>query len=216
MGGSMNGDKKYDNRPEESPQSPQPEAPKQSGGKRYLDKQGRLLINEAGMQLVKAFEGYYPKAYVDPVGVITIGWGTIMYPNGKKVQKGDSCTEAEATEWLMHDLWDDGAKYVRSFTDDSVEAELNENQFSALVSLTYNRGGGRFRDFIAPHLNKRDFTQTLTAIKSLNWAISNGERKYLLGLDRRRWAEAYLFMGRDWRAFDTIAEFTAFKARGYK
>lgn len=201
-------------RPVEKPADAPVSAP--SSGKRYLDSNGRLLINQAGMDLVKHFEGYYEKAYADPVGIITIGFGTITYPNGKKVQRGDTCTEEEATSWLMHDLWDDGAKYVRAYTDDAVEKELNENQLSALVSLTYNRGGGRFREFIAPHLNNRDFPRALQELTMLNWAISNGARKYLLGLDRRRWAERYLWEGKNWRAFESIAEFSAFKAKGYR
>lgn len=183
---------------------------------KYLDSQGRLLINKDGMELVKHFESLFLDAYVDPVGVVTIGWGTIIYPSGKKVKIGDKCTREQAEEWLMLDLWGDGAKYVRAFTEDSIERELNDNQFSALVSLTYNRGAGRYRDFIAPHLNKRDFMNTQTAIISLNWSIKNDRRAYLLGLDRRRWAELRLFQGRDWREFDTVSKFTAFKNRGYK
>lgn len=185
-------------------------------GKRYLDKNGKLLVTQDGLELITHFEGYYPKAYVDPVGVVTIGWGTIKYPDGRKVKMGDTVTEDQARELLMHDIWDDGAKYVRSFLNDSVEAELTDAQFSALVSLTFNRGAGRFRDFIAVHLNKRDFTNTILAIKSLNWAIENGQRKYLLGLDRRRWAEARMFEGKNWREFDSIAKFQEFKKKGYR
>lgn len=199
--------------------NPSPSTPVTPSKGRYSDSQGRLLITQSGMDLVKHFEALYLKAYRDPgpKRTVTIGWGTIIYPNGKKVQMGDECTEAEATEYLMHDLWADGAKYVRAYTEDSVEGELNENQFSALVSLTYNRGGGRYREYIANHLNKRDFTRALEEITKLNWAIDDdGKRHYLLGLDRRRWAEKYLFEGKDWRAFDTVKEFMAFKNRGYK
>jgi GH24 family phage-related lysozyme (muramidase) len=183
---------------------------------KYSDTQGRLLINESGMELVKHFESFFPAAYKDPVGVVTIGWGTIIYPDGKKVGINDKCTEEEATAYLMHDLWEDGAKPVRAFTDDKVEAELNEDQFSALVSLAYNRGGGRYRDFIAPHVNRRDFPNATLAMLSLNWAIKNGNRSYLLGLDRRRWAEKMLFEGKDWTPFKSIEWFKAFKNRGYR
>lgn len=168
------------------------------------------------MALVKHFEALYLEAYRDPVGVVTIGWGTIIYPNGRKVRMGDKCTEAEATEWLMHDLWGDGAKYVRAYTNDAVENSLNGNQFSALVSLTYNRGAGRFKNFVAPHLNNQDLTSALTAMVGLNWSGKESERIYLLGLDRRRWAERYLFEGKDWRAFESVDTFKAFKNRGYR
>lgn len=203
------------NDPNNVPKVDPPKVEKPSAFK-YADPQGRLLINEAGMELVKHFESFFPKAYRDPVGVITIGWGTIIYPNGKKVQINDTCTESEATEYLLHDLWEDGAKPVRAFTQDSVESELNENQFSALVSLSYNRGGGRYREFVAPYINRKDFSGASIAILSLNWAIKNNNRHYLLGLDRRRWAEKTLFEGKDWTPFNSIQWFKSFKANGYK
>lgn len=201
--------------PIKQPPQPEPSKPGEKG-KRHLDAQGRLLITDEGLDLLTHFEGFHDKAYVDPVGIVTIGWGTIKYPNGQKVKMGDTCTREQAREWMFVDIWDDGAKYVRSFTVDAVENALTDRQFSALTSLTFNRGAGRFRDFISPHLNKGDMGGTVKAILSLNWAISNGARKYLLGLDRRRWAEAYMFQGKDWRAFDNIAKFQAFKNKGYR
>ena len=213
-GGKINDDKEL-TKPVEKPVEVKPVEGKEPG-KRHLDAQGRLLITDEGLDLLTHFEGFHDKAYVDPVGVITIGWGTIKYPDGRKVKIGETCTREQAREWMFVDIWDDGAKYVRLFTVDAVENALTDRQFSALTSLTFNRGAGRFRDFISPYLNKGDMGGTLLAIKSLNWAIKDGQKTYLLGLDRRRWAEAYMFQGRDWREFDTVAKFQAFKNRGYK
>lgn len=185
-----------------------------SSGKVFFDKNGKFLINQKGLDLVKHFEGLYLEAYQDSVGVWTIAYGRINYPDGKKVRKGDRCTQAQADQWLLEDLYAEGAKYVRAFLDDSVESELSADQFSALVGFTFNRGAGRFRDYVAGHLNKRDFTQAIDSLVKVNWA--GADRKYLLGLDRRRWAEKYLFEGRDWRAFDTVGKFKQFKDRGYR
>lgn len=173
-----------------------------------FDKNGMLLINAQGLELVQHFESCFLKAYLDAVKVPTIAWGRIVYPNGRKVRLGDTCTQAEADQWLLEDLWGEGAKYVRAFLDDSVETELNPNQFSALVSFTYNRGAGRFRDYVAGFLNRRDFTGAINSLLKVNWAGENKE--YLLGLDRRRHAEALLWAGDDWRKVDSVAKFGAY------
>src|SRR5580704_2450802 len=39
-------------------------------------------------------------AYLDPVQIPTIGYGTIQYPNGRKVALGDSITEEQAEAFL--------------------------------------------------------------------------------------------------------------------
>jgi lysozyme len=179
---------------------------------KYSDNSGRFLINGSGLEMAKHFESFFPKAYVDPVGVVTIAYGRIIYPNGKKVKMGDTCTQSEADAWLLEDLYGEGAKYVRSMLTN--EDELNENEFSACVDFTFNRGAGRFRDYIAPYLNKGDKKGAMKSLLTVNWAGS--QRKYLLGLDRRRWAEKYLFEGKDWSPFKSISWFKAFKAKGYK
>lgn len=201
-------------KPPEEKQPPK-EQPKETGGNiKHSDNSGKFLINSSGLAQQKHFEGLYLKAYLDSVGVPTIAYGRIKYPDGRKVRLGDTCTEHEAEAWLLYDLYSEGAKYVRAFLNDDVENELNENQFSALVGFTFNRGAGRFRDYVAPFINKRDFKGAMDSLVKVNYA--GADRRYLLGLDRRRWAERYLFEGKDWRAFDTVAKFNAFKARGYK
>lgn len=189
-----------------------PQEPVKASGDKYSDNSGKFLINGEGLALVKHFEGCYLKAYLDSVKVATIGWGTIVYPSGKKVKMGDTCTQAEADSWLLLQLYTEAAKYVRAFLNN--EDDLSENEFSALVGFTYNRGAGRFRDYIAGHMNSGDKAGAFKALLGVNWA--GADHKYLLGLDRRRWAEFYLASGKDWRAFDTVAKFQAFKNRGYK
>lgn len=198
------------------PPKPEPvkPAPKEEGNIKYSDNSGKFLINSDGLAQQKHFEGLYLKAYLDSVGVPTIGYGRIKYPDGRKVKLGDTCTEHEAEIWLLDDLYGEGAKYVRAFLNDDVEKELNEDQFSALVGFTFNRGAGRFRDYVAPFINRRDFKGAMESLVKVNYA--GADRKYLLGLDRRRWAERYQFEGKDWRAFDNIAKFRAFRDRGYR
>lgn len=193
------------------PAEPLKPAPKSE--ETYSDNAGKFLINGVGLALCKHFEGFEPIARDDGFGTSTIAYGRIVYPDGRKVRDGERCTETEASVWLLHDLYAEGAKYVRSFLRDDIENALNENEFSALVDFTFNRGAGRFRDYVAPFLNKGD---KAGAMASLLTVVSAGSQKYVLGLDRRRWAEKMLFEGKDPTPFYSIEWFKAFKARGYK
>jgi lysozyme len=97
-------------------------------------------ISNRGLDFIKQWESFRAAAYYDQAGIPTIGYGTICYPNGQRVQIGQVCTHASAAAWLR---WDCRA----------VEAELNrlpvsmtQNMFDALASFCYNVGVGGFRD----------------------------------------------------------------------
>lgn len=175
---------------------------------KHFDKAGRGLITQDGLDLVTHFEGKYLKAYRDSVGVITIGWGRIKYDDGTPVKMGDTCTEEQALQWLLTDLWDDGAQYVRSMMD--FEDRLTPYQFSAMVSLVFNRGAGRFNekldDFMDEALKDGVFSpeevkKVTDALLSYDYAVQAGKRRQLPGLVRRRYAEREMFLGKDWRRF---------------
>lgn len=112
-------------------------------------------VNQAGLNLIKKMENdndpragyvlrngvalYYP--YIDPVGVCTIGFGTIMYKNGNKVTMKDSpISEHEAFDELQNELHEKADAIDMFLTKNKLM--LNENQFSALCSLAYNCGIG--------------------------------------------------------------------------
>ena len=63
-----------------------------------------MKTSQSGISLIKGFEGKRLNAYNDGVGVWTIGFGTTRYPNGVRVKKGDTCTEAQAESYLENDL----------------------------------------------------------------------------------------------------------------
>ena len=88
-------------------------------------------VNNAGLELVKGFEGLFLKPYLCPAQVPTIGYGTIVYDNGIKVSlKDPAITQERAVELLQHEL-NEKAHNVERMT----KVSLNDNEFAALVSF---------------------------------------------------------------------------------
>ena len=142
-----------------------------------------MIISKKGLDLIKEFEGYRDKAYKCPAGVWTCGYG---HTNG--VKKDTACTRQEAEEWLREDVgW---AERAVSNIDG-----LNQNQFDALVSLTYNIGGSAFKNSTVCRLAKQnpDNPAISSAIKMWNKIRVNGRLQVNKGLQNRRAKEAALY-----------------------
>lgn len=112
-----------------------------------LDTKGKQhLIQEEGLRL---------KAYKDTVGVWTIGVGNTYYEDGSKVKQGDVITK-ERAESLLNVV-------VKQFEDNInkvVTVPLNQNQFNALVSFSYNIGIGAFnKSTLLKLLNQGEYIQ---------------------------------------------------------
>ena len=143
-------------------------------------------ISKTGIDLISSFEGIRLNAYDDGVGVWTIGIGTTVYPNGNKVKKGDVCTIDQAKSYFTHDL-----KRFESSVNNLVKVPLTQNQFDALVSLTYNIGQTAFSNStLLKKLNSKDYQGA--ADQFLRW--NKGGGKVMKGLVRRREAERALFL----------------------
>ena len=146
-------------------------------------------INKAGLELVKHFEGYYSKAYKCPAGVWTIGYGTIRYPNGDPVYRGHECTELEASYWLKYELAKKAQTVQRFLHNWSIE--LNDNEFSALVSFCYNLGTG---PLVESHRSLHQaITTDLNKVPDAMRLYVKAGGKTLRGLVRRREAEVELW-----------------------
>lgn len=155
-----------------------------------------MKTSAAGIALIKEFEGLELKAYPDPGSggdPWTIGIGTTVYPNGTKVQPGDVCTEAQAEDYLRHDLAKFEAAVVRL-----TRGKATQGQFDALVSFCYNVGADEDSDTIAEGLgdstllrkhNAGDYDGA--ALEFAKWNKAAG--KVLRGLTKRRAAEAALY-----------------------
>lgn len=143
-----------------------------------------MKISANGINLICGFEDLRLKAYDDGVGVWTIGYGTTVI-NGVKVKKGDTCTIEQAKSYMTQDL-----KKFESAVDTSVKVPLNQNQFDALVSLTYNIGTGAFKDStLLKKLNAKDYKGAAEQFDRWN----KGGGKVMQGLVNRRAKERKLF-----------------------
>ncbi len=145
-------------------------------------------INARGLKLLKAFEGLRLDAYIDAVGVLTIGYGTTT-----GVSPGMRITEAQAESFLRRDL-----TRFENAVSSLVKVALNEDQFSALVTFTYNIGEGAFAGSTLLGLLNQGAYQS-AADQFMRW--NKGDRGELPGLTRRRQAERALFLGQDFTAF---------------
>lgn len=145
-----------------------------------------MNISKAGIDLIKEFEGCYLKAYKCPAGVWTIGYGTTEPINGVKIHEGMTITQKQADDLLIQNL-----KTYESAVNKYVTYTINQNQFDALVSFTYNCGTGALKtSTLLEKLNKGDVQGA--ANEFLRWNKANG--KVLNGLVRRREAERKLFL----------------------
>jgi len=145
-------------------------------------------INSKGLNIVKSFEGLRLDAYLDPVGVWTIGYGTTT-----GVKAGMHITQSQAETYLQQDL-DKFEQAVKR----AVKVSLNSDQFSALVSFTYNVGEGALdSSTLLRKLNQGDYQGAANEFARWN----KGDGGALPGLTRRRSAEKALFVGQDYTAF---------------
>lgn len=134
------------------------------------------------INLIKYSEGFYPKAYICSAGYLTIGYGHL-------VKKGEPLfiTEEQAEEYLKKDLLVAQRSVCRL-----INVPLTDNQYDALVSWTFNLGGGALqRSTLRMKLNRFEYHEVPGEIRK--WNKAGG--KILLGLVKRREAEARLFEG---------------------
>jgi GH24 family phage-related lysozyme (muramidase) len=141
-----------------------------------------MVTSEKGLHLIKSFEGWYPDPYVCPAGKWTIGYGHLIASG----EHFDTITEEEGEALLERDLLE-----AEGAVDILVKVELNQNQFDALVSFTFNLGSGNLSaSTLLRLLNKRDYDGA--ADQFLRWIYAAG--RPLEGLRRRREAERKLFL----------------------
>lgn len=171
---------------------------------------------EAATAVVKRLEGFFAKPYDDngeaPGGTWTIGYGSIRDKNGKPITPSSPpITEAEAVALLMRDMMGSAHDVAQRVT-----APLLNREAAALISWTYNLGGG---NLAASTMLKRINANLKDQVPGEMRKWINQEGKPLLGLLRRRWAEAAIFVGvapdvacvRGWKEIDDLQDWPSFQ-----
>lgn len=134
-----------------------------------------MKTSKNGIDLIKKFEGCVLSAYKCPAGVWTIGYG---HTSG--VKQGDTITQEIAESYLRHDL-----ERYENYVKWNVKYQLNQHQFDALVSFTYNCGIANLKTLV----RNRNIEQIGKAILLYNKARG----RVLPGLVKRRQLESELF-----------------------
>lgn len=140
-----------------------------------------MRTSDSGIEFIKAREGFRAEAYLCPSGVPTIGYG---HTSG--VIDGQTCTEAQAEEWLREDL----AAAERAVTEAAGEG-LSQCRFDALVSFTFNVGTAALRRSTLLRKVKADPSDPSIRDEFGRWVHGGG--RVLPGLVARRRAEADLY-----------------------
>ena len=142
-----------------------------------------MKISDKGIDLIKDLEGYRDKAYKCEAGVYTCGYG-----HTQGVNQNTTCTPEIAEKWLREDIAV-AEKAVNELPG------LEQNQFDALVSFTYNIGVNAFRNSTAYKIikeNPRDY-RVATAIYMWNKITVNGQKVCSTGLANRRIREINMY-----------------------
>lgn len=90
-----------------------------------------MKISQEGLDLIKKYEGCYLKAYKDPVGIPTIGYG-----HTKNVVMGQVITQQKAEEYLLQDVHSAECK-VKALDS---KYHWTQAEFDALTSFCFNIG----------------------------------------------------------------------------
>jgi lysozyme len=148
-----------------------------------------MKTSQAGIDLIKAFEGLRLKAYPDPATggePWTIGYGTTTSAGVGKIAKGLTITAVQAESMLVRSL----ASYEAGVTK-ALRVKATQPQFDALVSFAYNVGVTNMsRSSVVKYLNAGEPAKAAQAFMLWNKAAG----RVMPGLTRRRAAERDLFL----------------------
>lgn len=155
-----------------------------------------MKADKQGIEFIKHFEGCKLKPYLCSAGVPTIGYGNTFYPNGAKVTLKDApITLAKVDELFL---------FILSFFEKDVskligKLPLHQHRFNAILSFAYNVGTDIDQDNVPEGLGDSNLLKKIIANQNdpsiwgefLAWDKAGGKK--VLGLTRRRNAEAHLY-----------------------
>lgn len=170
------------------------------------------------LDLIKESEGLHRKradgkieAYLDPVGIPTIGYGSIFnIAAGRAVKLGDIITEQEAENWLNQEV-----NKTANAINTLCKVTLTQGMFDALVSLGFNIGtgdGGFKTSTLLKKLNSGDYEGAAREFD--RWVRGGG--RVLPGLVTRRNKEEALFRRDGFPGVSVAVSNTVFVAKDWE
>jgi lysozyme len=160
-----------------------------------------MTTSQAGVDLIKKWEGFRATMYLDAVGKPTIGYGTLIDTADEQYLRTATITPQQAEELLRRDL----VPFERA-VNETISVPLAQNQFDALVSFVYNLGPGAFRNGSLPGLINGKADPEAISAKWREYSRAGGQ--VLTGLVRRRRDEIALY----WRHLSKIGVMTIYLA----
>lgn len=141
-----------------------------------------MNLSDNGKAFIQGWEKLALSSYQDEGGVWTAGWGH----TGNDVGPNTACSIAQADTWFEEDT-----SSAVNEVNETITAELTQNQFDALVSFTYNVGDeAEAKSTLARLCNAEDFARA--AMQFPLW--DHVGKNVSAGLLNRRNAEAKLFL----------------------
>jgi lysozyme len=150
-----------------------------------------MVPDSSCYDFIKNKEGLSLRGYKDSAGVWTIGYGTIMYQNHIPVAPGDVITIEQAESLLTWEVTAKGIAVNNALGD----TNLNQNQFNALVSFTYNLGVGALLSSTLLRRIKENPDDPSIRDAFIMWdkAHVDGQLVEVSGLKKRREEEADMY-----------------------
>ena len=142
-----------------------------------------MTIGQKGIALIKKWESCKLAAYKCSAGRDTIGFGNTFYEDGSKVKPGDIITKQRAEE-----LFNNIVTKFEIIVTKNVKVIINQNQFDALVSHTWNTGGS---NTLFSLVSKKASDSEIRNWFETKYITAGG--KVLKGLVNRRKEEANLY-----------------------
>lgn len=146
-----------------------------------------MVASKNCIDLIKKFEGLKLESYLCPASIPTIGFGSTMWPDGKKVKLGEKIDIAKAEKLLEWELKN------KSIVLHGLK--LNQNQADSILSFVYNIGIGAFNNSTMLKKIKADPNDPAIRNEFMRWVkgTKNGKKVVIDGLVNRRKAEADLY-----------------------
>jgi lysozyme len=158
-----------------------------------------MSISEAGIQLIKSFEGCHNQPYKCPATLWTIGYGRVLYPDQARLKTDERASYPLRSEhnrlWNADEIDALLEADLQRFSDGVLRlcpaAADNQCHLDAMVSFAFNVGLGSLQSStLRMRYSRGDYQGA--ADEFLKWTKAGG--KVLNGLVRRREAERALFL----------------------